>query len=162
MSTWLNQFWQFAFKTARYWGPQVWSADNLGFLDDVMMSSAPSPGCTDHSFIEIERESPRPTQLCRWASHVTSNGYYDTDDEDEDEEWLAYWTGASFVDTLCRNLALVKLSDIDFSQFPLAIPHIAAAASKSPDALLLEAVGFAVVSRNEGLLCRLLKRVEEQ
>jgi hypothetical protein len=101
-----------------------------------------------------------PAQLCRWALHVTSYDYYDTDDEDE--ESLAYGTGVSFVDTLCHSLALSKFSNIDFTQFPLAIPHIAAAASRSPDSLLLEAVGFAVVSRNTGLLHRLLKKVKEQ
>ncbi|MCJ1314234.1 hypothetical protein MMC25_007914 [Agyrium rufum] len=46
LSTWLYQFWLFAFKSAKHWGPkhQTWTAKDLGFDRQRSQSSVSHPG----------------------------------------------------------------------------------------------------------------------
>ncbi|KAI0964809.1 hypothetical protein F4678DRAFT_454824 [Xylaria arbuscula] len=95
-TTWLHQFWLFAFKTSKHWGkgPKRWTADMLRMSDFSEQYSLPStPGAvgaisegrsppnmsgnqpriqyTDHQ----QHRVPQPSSLCRWRIHINEIEY---------------------------------------------------------------------------------------
>lgn len=95
MSTWMYQYWLFAFKTAKHWGrgPQDWTAGLLGFDDYhqrtlISISSPNTPGATVGT--PASQPTPRndeitdpalvsavnmPSPLCRWSIHCADPDY---------------------------------------------------------------------------------------
>jgi hypothetical protein len=83
MSSWLYQFWLFAFKTAKHWGvgPRYWDASLLGFNassgqspriqstgPDGVPHNTESPGYRARA-AEKQREPLQPSPLCHWSIH---------------------------------------------------------------------------------------------
>ena len=97
MSTWMYQYWLFAFKTAKHWGrgPQDWTAGLLGFDDYhqrtmISISSPNTPGAIAGT--PASQQTPRndeitdpalvsavnmPSSLCRWSIHY-AQPYYES------------------------------------------------------------------------------------
>lgn len=95
MSTWMYQYWLFAFKTAKHWGrgPQDWTAGMLGFDEyhqrtTISISSPNTPGvstgtpASHPTPIEDEMIGPTsasaikiPSSLCRWSVHYAEMRY---------------------------------------------------------------------------------------
>ena len=92
MSTWLYQYWFYAFKTAKHWGrgPQAWTAELLRF-DVYQATSSRSIESTPPASIGAAYRSdqprlsstgrvlhfdiiPEPSQLCHWSIH-DDNGF---------------------------------------------------------------------------------------
>jgi hypothetical protein len=169
MSTWLYQFWLFSFKTAKHWGqgPRQWTSEKLGFSQ----SSALSLGLIGASPSTIQ-VAPIPTQLCRWAVHFFQDDYEafnlpqpeatDQDNIGNEEEWLASWSQSHFDDVLRNNLETNDFSNMPVNKIPVAIPQIVAAAYQSPDEMLEEAFGFAIIGRNLPLLESLIIKVNQR
>jgi hypothetical protein len=105
MSSWLYQFWFYAFKTAKYWGrgPQNWTADILRFdkyegrglapspntpgHDVSTPASAPTPGDLYMGDVDGFEMADTPTDLCRWSIHIRNKDFDGrTLPEDEEEE----------------------------------------------------------------------------
>lgn len=95
LSTWMYQFWLFAYKTAKHWGrgPQDWTASILGFNDypqraTVLISSPKTPAANtitpatkptprndeffDRTFMNAE---DMPSALCHWSIHYHDIGF---------------------------------------------------------------------------------------
>jgi hypothetical protein len=191
MSTWLQQFWLFAFKTAKHWGrgPRQWNAENLGFLDWSLQSSAPSPsflapsppvgdmhsawmGEESHQNSTSSSGLSLPPLLCRWAIHYFQDDYdYESsplkesiidDRSSADAVWPAAWAQPTFEERLKNNLESNDFSNIATDKLPVTVPRLVAAAVQSPDELLVESVGFAIVGRNCELLSHLLENVNKR
>ena len=179
MSEWLYQYWFFCFKTTKNWGrgPEAWTAELLDFtqFDTHIPRSLPGTphDSTPHSE-ELLRDGPIPTGLCRWFIHVPHDLEYDEIFEEEvlynssgqdphDEATWSPWPEGRQEPPLPTRLR-DALEHNDFSTFsaaalPVAIPHIAKAAQRSPDELLLESFGFSIMSRNLGQLASILHQL---
>lgn len=110
-----------------------------------------------------------PATTCCWAIHVWQDDYEDisppsptAENELEDAEWPQAWRQLSFEKMLGDNLETNDFSNIAKEQLPVAVPQIVAAASHSPDEMLKEAIGFAIIGRNQELLENLLAKVNAQ
>ncbi len=95
MSTWMYQYWFFAFKTAKFWGwgPQNWTADLLGFDEypqqtKISISLPNTSGASEDSPAsqsttredEMSDAVPvcvakMPSALCRWSVHYPGMSY---------------------------------------------------------------------------------------
>lgn len=95
MSTWMYQYWLFAFKTSKHWGrgPQDWSAGILGFdcyhqRQTISVSSPTTRGmsmgapASQQASREDEDIDPTPvnaekmpSSLCRWSIHCREISY---------------------------------------------------------------------------------------
>ncbi|KAM0799060.1 hypothetical protein BDR22DRAFT_881333 [Usnea florida] len=117
LSTWMYQYWLFAYKTAKHWGrgPQDWTADILHFVDyhqgtTISISSpntpiaridTPASALTrgNDEATDSTRQSPitMPSSLCRWSIHcphvpydpIPSPPHSPTEkfDLDDEESW---------------------------------------------------------------------------
>jgi hypothetical protein len=171
-STWLYQFWIFSFRTAKYWGrgPRDWTADNLGFTTPQGPTSIPSPhtpGMIAPSPDVAMDSNPaggmlKPSPLCRWSIHVQHQDYMripspdpESPNPQEDANWAKWpesWEIPSFEERLRNGLESNDFSNIKTDQLPLAVPQIARAAKRSPNELLEESLGFAIMAGNENLV----------
>jgi hypothetical protein len=167
---WLKQYWNFSFRTAKNWGrgPREWTANSLGFYNSREAAS--------QRFLESPRpqnhEKPRPSQLCRWSIHLDdedwdelssiSSGSETTDPEDEStwKPWPESWETPPFEQRLAEALQTNTFSTFEERELPLSISHVAKAADKSNE-LLLEALGFSIISRNIDLAVELIDKAEE-
>lgn len=98
MSTWLYQFWVYAFKTAKYWGrgPRNWTADLLKFESFKAAGLIQNPRSPVTNFETVvhpqfhsimpraARESfdetsliTKPSPLCRWSIHYYNDIKYE-------------------------------------------------------------------------------------
>ncbi|KAI9785533.1 MAG: hypothetical protein M1839_009274 [Geoglossum umbratile] len=176
-STWLYQFWLFAFKTAKYWGrgPRHWTAGRLDFstyegfrpLQNApgMLASSPGDAASSQSLVR------EPSPLCRWSIHRPEDVYdaipspppeqnsYDSDEEGLSTEWCESWRNPPLEERLMNGLAASDFSSLNSKQIPLAISHVARAAERSPNDLLVEALGFSIISRNLDLVEDSLRKV---
>lgn len=122
ISSWLYQFWVFAFKTAKHWGrgPRDWNASMLRFdryQERLTLSAANTPDTTMNSSTQqtdlrdhtINIGSPgstlqRPSDLCRWSIHIVDMPYIRITsppptppadlDPDNEQSWTE-WTTSS-------------------------------------------------------------------
>jgi hypothetical protein len=167
MSDWLYQYWFFSFKTAKNWGrgPPAWTAELLDFARYHPHSHGSLPG-TPQGLIPRSGDEPAhypmPTNLCRWFIHVPRTDYedipeeevsHDQIDQDPNDEstWLPWpknWQETPLPTRLRDALEHNDFSSISTTTLPVAIPQIARAAQRSPDELLLESLGFSIMSRN--------------
>ncbi|KAK9787229.1 putative Clr5 domain-containing protein [Seiridium cardinale] len=184
-TTWLHQFWLFAFSTAKYWGrgPTHWNADLLAFMkfpDTITLPHTPSaePGISPQPWVSSspgsrqlsgDRLEYAPSPLCRWAIHYDPPHYdkipsppveleteFNINDPDRWPQWNQHAPQANLVDRLQNGLESNSFSDIHVKDLPLSATQVAVAASRSPSELQAEAVGFAIMAQNEELLEDLL------
>ncbi|GAW12359.1 hypothetical protein ANO14919_017250 [Xylariales sp. No.14919] len=97
-TTWLHQFWLFAFTTSKHWGkgPKKWTADMLRMTEFPEQYSLPSTPAGSGVTSEARSPSsgsrnqygvrnadhqqhrvPQPSPLCRWCIHVNRLDYED-------------------------------------------------------------------------------------
>src|ERR1700722_11829182 len=121
MSSWLYQFWFFAFKTAKNWGfgPRDWNANLLDFTNletlfpgaSATESDAAPRNMTISGFHAGEaaphREYIQPSQLCSWSIHYECEIEYDdipgndsADNFQDQAPWPASWNEQSFDEKL--------------------------------------------------------------
>jgi hypothetical protein len=181
ISSWMYQFWFFAFKTAKNWGfgPRYWNANLLDFSNletlfpgaSAAESDAAPRNMTISGFHAGEaaphREYIQPSQLCSWSIHYDCEIKYDaipendsTDNFQDEAPWPAGWNEQSFDEKLISGLENNDFSTIETTRLPLAVPQIVKATEKAPDVLLREALGFAIMGRNRDLTITLLERIE--
>ncbi|KAF2810121.1 uncharacterized protein BDZ99DRAFT_442635, partial [Mytilinidion resinicola] len=187
MSTWLYQFWLFSFTTAKFWGkgPRNWTAHHLGFTDQPFTSSesALTPRYPLEDRMDVGEGSSssnglplghltRPTTLCNWAIHVFQEGYegawsetdpihdkYAVDTGSGLKDWPPAWTAPPFEARLRNNIESNDFSSLPAETLPMAISQVAKAAEKSPNELLKEALGFAIMGRNIELIENLCEEI---
>ncbi|KAK9770079.1 putative Clr5 domain-containing protein [Seiridium cardinale] len=186
-TTWLHQFWLFAFSTAKYWGrgPTHWNADLLAFMkfpDTITLPHTPSAesGISPQPWVSSSpgsrqlpggRSEYAPSPLCRWAIHYHEPDYdaipsppveleteFDINGSDHWPQWNQEALQANLVDRLQYGLESNSFSNIHVEDLPLSATQVAVAASRSPSELQAEAVGFAIMAQNEGLLYDLLNK----
>jgi hypothetical protein len=169
MSEWLYQYWFFCFKTAKHWGkgPTAWTAELLNFDSFSPRTQHGLTGTPQeplHDNAEDAESLNTPSDLCQWFVHVrvTWPDYDEILDEEDvqhpmnqdpdDEATWRPWQNDQLEPELPTRLR-DALEHNDFSptptaSLPVAIPVIARAAKRSPDELLLESLGFSIISRN--------------
>jgi hypothetical protein len=175
--TWLNQFWSFAFRTAKHWGrgPRDWTAGSLGFTSNrdpyaISRRNTPNYGVespkstTGHQVYDLS--VPRPSPLCRWSIHVheedyepipspspeSDHGYADPENQQTWREWPQSWRAPPFEEKMVAGLQSNLFSNISEGELPLSISQIARTISKSPNMLLVESLGFAIMGQNIELI----------
>jgi hypothetical protein len=115
---------------------------------------------------------PNPPQLCLWSIHALDDIEYDAvpspppepiEDFDaiDEDDWPS-WPGGqySFVEKLQTALKSNSFSSVNIDDLPLSLLQVSKAAEQSPDQLLVEAIGFAIMARNEDLLWDLIEEIE--
>ncbi|KAF2644412.1 hypothetical protein P280DRAFT_504011 [Massarina eburnea CBS 473.64] len=159
MSDWLYQYWLFCFKTSKNWGrePHEWTSELLQFdnFHGPSQQSLPStPDGLDHRTGSSKTQIPTPESRCRWLIHLPpnkekiewiaderENGSSATHDPYDESTWI-HWPENSQEPPLhtCLRDALEhnNFSTIRTEDLPVAVPHLAKAAKRSPDELLLE------------------------
>ncbi|KAF2027391.1 hypothetical protein EK21DRAFT_16038, partial [Setomelanomma holmii] len=167
MSEWLYQYWFFCFKTSKHWGrgPLAWTAQLLDFeqfRSRHARSLPATPADILHETTRSEDHQPQPLNLCRWFIHVEEVIYEDFPEveppgdpyvqDPRDEVTWSQWPAHEHKPPLSTRLR-DALEHNDFStvptaNLPVAVPSIAKAAQRCPDELLLEALGFSIMSRN--------------
>jgi hypothetical protein len=169
MSEWLYQYWFFCFKTVKHWGkgPTAWTAELLNFDSFSPRTQHSLPGTPQeplHDNAEDAESLNTPSDLCRWFVHVRGDwpDYEEISDEEDvqhrmgqnpdDEATWRPWQKDQLEPQLPTRLR-DALEHNDFSptltaSLPVAIPVIARAAKRSPDELLVESLGFSIISRN--------------
>ncbi|KIX03560.1 uncharacterized protein Z518_07113 [Rhinocladiella mackenziei CBS 650.93] len=174
MSTWLYQFWVFAFMTSKHWGkgPRDWTRDNLNF--DAYESSCHRPSPASPALLarspvetgaheDVPSEIRMPSQLCRWSIHVVEEPYESVYDEvgNSGSEWPPTWEQPPLEERLRNALENNDFSNIATNRLPLAMSQIVKAVERSPHELLLESFSFSIMARNEPLLEQMLRKVAD-
>lgn len=190
-SSWLYQFWLYAFKTAKYWGrgPQNWTADILRFdkyegrgivpspntpgHDVSTPGSAPTPGDLYMGDVDGFEMADTPTDLCRWSIHIRNRDfdghtlpeveeeYEDVDNEKTYKRWCARSLRPDFVEKMRTALRSNDFSNIGAEKLPAAIPQVLRAVESKKNELLLEALGFSIMGRNLRLMMKTLAEVRK-
>lgn len=186
-TTWLYQYWLFAFRTAKYWGkgPRKWSFELLRFDEFPDVNSTPNTPATlggipeDHVMSgteigigpNVRGIEYEPLLLCRWSIHCHVPCYEgvrsalpETEDIDlsNPRAWRTWQEGmipSDMIRCLQEALSMNSFSSINAKDLPLSASYVAGAASRSPDTLKLEAFCFAIMARNEELLWELVEEV---
>ena len=181
MSDWLYQYWFFSFKTAKNWGrgPPAWTAELLDFARYYPHSHGSLPGTPQGLTSRSEDDTadyPMPTSLCRWFIHVLETDYdmipeeevsHDSVGQDPNDEstWLPWpkdWREPPLPTRLRDALEHNDFSSISTTNLPVAIPQIARAAQRSPDELLLESLGFSIMSRNLAQVVSIMRQISQK
>ena len=186
MSKWLNQFWLFGFKTAKFWGrgPRHWTAHSLRLDLSQTISPAPVPDTPKSDTDEIVSQRildsvPKPSSLCRWSIHYrpevdwesnrsrTPSPDPDPDPADETtwKPWPSSWSEPLYQERLLNSLESNDFSNIKAERLPVAVPHMIKALQKSNHNAPEEALGFSIMAQNvkllDELLCNLRKSGDE-
>ncbi|KAI0861575.1 hypothetical protein F4860DRAFT_164385 [Xylaria cubensis] len=191
-TTWLHQFWIFAFTTLKYWGrgPKEWTADMLRMAEFPELNSfpgspafwresqAPSPSGNAQNqhgvrLIGQQHELAQPSSLCRWCIHVR-NIQYERIRSPPPEEEVNYdaqdtnnwptWANrpSTVVERLQEALEENSFSNINAQDLPLSTSVIATAAASSPNAISVEAIAFAIMARNVDLIESMVQEANEK
>jgi hypothetical protein len=180
-STWLYQYWQFAFHTAKYWGkgPKNWTKELLGLdrhMEKLSISAAPTPGMLDPSPGRVSTPASTwlmdgltPSILCHWGVHVPYLYYEpiitrDSDELDDDpclnmKAWPRSWMKASFTERLFGGLRSNRFTDMDEDTLAIAIPRLIQSSEMETDEFLEEALAFSIMGRNVDALSSVMRRV---
>jgi hypothetical protein len=183
LSDWLYQYWLFCFKTAKHWGrgPKIWTAQLLKF-DQFPCAVRPSLPGTPQNLMAFSTSSNSdgllPSDLCQWHIHVEpGEGYipipedqvipllssdYEADGHLTWEPWLHGGEHLSLQTHLRDGLEHNDFSPIPAADLPVAIPQIAQAAKRSSDELLLECLGFSIMSRNQDQVVSVLAKLNQK
>ena len=184
MSDWLYQYWFFCFKTAKHWGkgPKLWTAELLNFDQYLSTARSSLPGTpqdlTRSSTPHNNDEPTPPSDLCRWYIHVRQDEYvpipgdefgsptFLQSDPDEDSNWIIWSSNqqqASLQTHLRNALEHNDFSTTPTTELPVAIPQIAKAADEErSNELLVESLGFSIISRNSDQTSRILKQLNKK
>ncbi|KAK6953351.1 hypothetical protein Daesc_005654 [Daldinia eschscholtzii] len=182
VATWLNDFWMYSFMTIKYWGrgPEIWTLSLIGSKSFPESTSSPhlnqytnqesNPSFRFHSLPDP------PTQLCRWSIHynepeygripsppaesIESGDAFDIEKESTWSTWRASTQARSVVTTIAQGLQENHFSSIETEDLPLATDIIVKATEKSPDELKIEALGFAIMSRNVDVIDKIINSDE--
>lgn len=113
-----------------------------------------------------------PSSLCRWSIHYKRVSYekilspprsptenFNLNDEESWPTWPGSRGSKEFTEQLCESLETNKFSNVKFDDLPIAVDHIARAARGSPAELLIEALGFSIMSRNVKLVDDIVEKV---
>lgn len=161
MSHWLYQFQMFAFTTAKYWGygPRSWTASELGFDRPNVFEFGPSPEGLRYltGSQTADHDLSAPSQLCRWTIHTTSS---DDICSRYENPWQPQWKTPPIQERLRDALEHTDFTKINPNDLPVAISLIAKKAQRSPNELLLESIGFAIMGRNPQLVYDLLDEAQ--
>ncbi|KAH8702802.1 hypothetical protein GQ44DRAFT_753373 [Phaeosphaeriaceae sp. PMI808] len=166
LSDWLYQYWLFCFKTAKHWGkgPTIWTAQHLDFNH--------LPGTPQDS-----TAGPMPSNLCQWYIHVEEKYYeaiaedqptsasfsdYNLDDDSTWEPWPQSREQPPLQTRLRDGLEHNDFSPTPAANLPVAIPQIARAAKRSDNELLLESLGFSIMSRNVDQVIDVTKQIDKK
>ncbi|CAN9327724.1 unnamed protein product [Alternaria alternata] len=184
LSDWLYQYWFFCFKTAKHWGkgPRIWTAELLNF-DQYLSAARPSlPGTPQdmiHPSASYNNDEPMlPSDLCRWYIHVRQATYEEIPEEvyeppafaqpnSSDERTWTSWSPNEQPASLQAHLR-DALEHNDFSptpatDLPVAIPQIAKAADEERSSeLLVEALGFSIMSRNVDQMLQISRQLRRK
>lgn len=117
-----------------------------------------------------------PSDLCRWYIHVRQNDYepipsdkferqiFLQSDPDEDSTWTTWSSNeqqASLQAHLRNALEHNDFSTTPTTELPVAIPQIAKAADEErSNELLVESLGFSIMSRNSDQIRRILRQLD--
>ncbi|OJD30009.1 uncharacterized protein BKCO1_6800019 [Diplodia corticola] len=189
MNEWLYQFWLFSFKSAKHWGhgPRHWTAAGLRFSDFeairtsnhstprfVSSTHGTSPRAVMSPSTNESLQHPGPSQLCNWAIHVrgasrdfrppTTASACEQDPQDEDswQPWSPSFQEQPFDEQMRDALEHNDFSTIKSHALPVAIPLVAKETIRSPSEMLLEALSFAIMSRNVDLVHDLIDKALDQ
>lgn len=108
-----------------------------------------------------------PTQLCNWSIHVDFSGsdwesesdygdQFDIEDESTWREWDDQ-CDRDLISTITEGLQANAFTTHQAEDLPIAIDHIVKTVSGSTEGAEVEAIGFAIMTRNVDALVELLK-----
>jgi hypothetical protein len=184
LSDWLYQYWFFCFKTAKHWGkgPDIWTTELLDF--DRYRSKAVSslPGTPQDlaysSTPHVNDELTPPSDLCRWYIHVRQENRQSTPEDSFEPLYFARydrtnhrtsipWSPneqqASLQAHLRNALEHNDFSSTPATDLPVAISEIAKAADEErSNELLIESLGFSIMSRNLDQIDEVLKELRQK
>ena len=116
-----------------------------------------------------------PSSLCRWSIHCRPVHYvpipspphspteqFDLDDEESWQPWPRSHKSKEYTEKLIDNLENNDFSSVQVADLPIAADHVSRAARHSPKELLVEALGFSIMSRNVDLMEDLMPKVRVQ
>ncbi|RYO70258.1 hypothetical protein AA0113_g3504 [Alternaria arborescens] len=182
LSDWLYQYWFFCFKTAKHWGkgPRTWTAELLKFNQYLFTAPSNLPATPQDviypSTLHNNDELTPPTDLCRWYIHAheedlesISDGDLDPEDnlDPDDDTFWPQWSPnkqqPSFQCHLRNALEHNDFSTTSATDLPVAIPAIAKAADEErSNELLLESLGFSIMSRNLDQIENVLRQLKDK
>ncbi|KAJ0107676.1 hypothetical protein J7T55_010282 [Diaporthe amygdali] len=180
-ANWLHDFWMFAFVTTKYWGkgPQEWT---LPLIEAKTLAGIARDLPPDHPSGSRELDHARspsmatavispPTQLCNWSIHYLERMKYeairswpsdpaehkeqDIEDESTWQEWSPNY-GRDLTSTITQGLQTNEFTKCQTEDLPLAVDSIVNTLSGSTKDAKVEAIGFAIMSRNIGAFFDLL------
>lgn len=176
ISTWLYQFWLFAFMTTKYWGQDypVWTRDTLDWDTYEGFCRRPSPASpylfigspADAGANEDSPEIRTPSQLCRWSIHLDDEQYvFDV----QGAEVNGFGVGSSpasqhqqMEEQLQNALENNDFSNIAADRLPLAVSQIVKGIKRSGNELFLESFAFTIMARNVPLLNDMLNKIIDE
>ncbi|KAI0121969.1 hypothetical protein F4814DRAFT_407096 [Daldinia grandis] len=178
VATWLHDFWIYSFMTVKYWGrgPEAWDLSLINFKSFAgIIPPSPVDPSVNQEFVQSSRRLSipnSPTQLCQWSIHYETPEYediratiavpqrsedrFDIDDESTWTEWPTNGPNRDLTSTLARGLQGNQFSSVEAKELPFATDPIIKAAEKSTDELNADAFGFAIMSRNIGVIDKIL------
>lgn len=172
-ANWLHDFYMFSFVTTKYWGkgPKDWTLEQINAKTLPLPTSNPSGSRTvdfAHSSPMAINVSDSPTQLCNWSIHHLDSVSYDYNEltlsrptkfggaqDIEDESTWQEWAGQDYENLttkMVRGLEANSFTTYKAEDLPLAVDCIADTVSKSPEDAKVEALGFAIITRNLDVL----------
>lgn len=181
---WLHDFWMFSFVTTKYWGkgPKHWTLPLINFKTLAGVIDA-SPKYHQNRSLENDPTQSSsmatvviepPTQLCNWSIHINFNEHryerinsqpsspgsndgdrFDVEDESTWREWNEQ-NGRDLTSTITQGLQDNVFTTHQAEDVPIAIDQIVNTVSGSMKDAKVEAIGFAIMTRNLYALIELL------
>lgn len=180
---WLHDFWMFSFVTTKYWGkgPKNWTLPLINFKTLAGVVDGSPENHRSRSLEHGPTQSPSmatgviepPTQLCNWSIHLTEINYepiksqpsipannngdqFDVEDESTWREWNDQH-GRDLTSTITQGLQDNVFTTHQAEDVPIAIDLIVNTVSGSMKDAKVEAIGFAIMTRNHDALIDLLE-----
>jgi hypothetical protein len=112
-----------------------------------------------------------PSDLCRWSIHIRNKDfdghalpedgreYVDIDDDRSYRTWRTRGWRPDFINKMRIALRSNDFSNISADKLPAAVPQVLQGMESEKDELLLEALGFSIMSRNLRLMMKTLAKV---
>ena len=176
MSTWLYQYFIYAFRTARCWGrgPREWDASNLilftnPITNQVLQANAVAPSFGPQYQIPLLDKVFTPSTLCHWGIHEWSLYQFrrktlqssprtsreSTPDPFDENSWKAWPESsetANFHEKLSSSLSNNSFSNIAGNALPVLAAKMPDDAGTSENKILVEALGFSIMAHNSELV----------
>jgi hypothetical protein len=165
MSDWLYQYWFFCFKTTKYWGegPTAWTSELLEF-DRFSSRTQRNITETSQELLQDDGEdsnsSHSPTDLCRWYVHIRDWKGLRKIKRGDWPRWSKNQRQPELPTRLRNALEHNDFSPTRAADLPVAIPVIAKAAERAPNELLLDSLGFSIMSRRRDQVDRIIAKMK--